>query len=174
MIRGYLAFAGANTWRKGEALPPEAGKGRLLAQDIAGIDLWENELTILIACQTGLGDVQSGEGVFGLRRAFAVAGCKALIMSLWSVPTSASLLLMDVFLTHVQQGLGKREALVKAQNYVRSITIEELQILPIGRDILDEFKKKARKFEEFSKNNPDYQLLSHPYFWGAWISQGEM
>lgn len=53
MIRGYLAFAGANTWRKGEALPPAAGKGRLLAQDIAGIDLWENELTILIACQTG-------------------------------------------------------------------------------------------------------------------------
>jgi tetratricopeptide (TPR) repeat protein len=174
MIRGYLAFAGANTWRKGEKLPSEAGKGRLLAQDIAGIDLWENELTILIACQTGLGDVQSGEGVFGLRRAFAVAGCKALIMSLWSVPTRASLLLMDEFLNHVKQGLGKREALVKAQNYVRSITVKELNILPLGRDILDEFIQKASKFEEFSKNNPDYQLLSHPYFWGAWISQGEL
>jgi tetratricopeptide (TPR) repeat protein len=174
MIRGYLAFAGANTWRKGEKLPSEAGKGRLLAQDIAGIDLWENELTILIACQTGLGDVQSGEGVFGLRRAFAVAGCKALIMSLWSVPTRASLLLMDVFLNHVKQGLGKREALVKAQNYVRSITVKELNILPLGRDILDEFKEKRIISDKFIDTNPDYQLLSHPYFWGAWISQGEL
>ena len=174
MIRGYLAFAGANTWRKGESLPPEAGKGRLLAQDIAGLDLWENELTILIACQTGLGDVQSGEGVFGLRRAFAVAGCKALIMSLWSVPTLASLLLIDEFLNHVKRGLGKREALVKAQNYVRTITIQELEKLPLGRDILNEFIQKASKFEEFSKNNPDYKLLSHPYFWGAWVSQGEL
>ena len=174
MIRGYLAFAGANTWRKGEALPPEAGKGRLLAEDIAGIDLWENEVTILIACQTGLGDVQSGEGVFGLRRAFAVAGCKALIMSLWSVPTRASLLLMDEFLNRVQQGLGKGEALVKAQNYVRLITIQELHTLPLGRDILDEFKEQRIISDKFIDSNQDYQLLSHPYFWGAWISQGEI
>ncbi len=176
MIRGYLAFAGANTWRKGQPLPSEAGKGRLLAQDIAGIDLWENELTILIACQTGLGDVQSGEGVFGLRRAFAVAGCKALIMSLWSVPTRVSLLLMDEFLNHVQQGLGKREALVKAQNYIRSITIQDLQELNLtgDRDILGEFKDKRMLSQEFIDNNPDYKLLSHPYFWGAWISQGEL
>ncbi|TAG74911.1 MAG: tetratricopeptide repeat protein [Oscillatoriales cyanobacterium] len=83
MIRAGLAFAGANTSRQGKNLPEDAGKGLLLAQDVAGIDLWENEVTILIACKTGLGDVQLGEGVFGLRRAFAVAGCKALIMSLW-------------------------------------------------------------------------------------------
>ncbi|KOR38224.1 hypothetical protein AM228_02925 [Planktothricoides sp. SR001] len=176
MIRGYLAFAGANTWRKGQSLPLEAGKGRLLAQDIAGIDLWENELTILIACQTGLGDVQSGEGVFGLRRAFAVAGCKALIMSLWSVPTRVSLLLMDEFLNHVQQGLGKRESLVKAQNYIRNLTIHKLQELNLtgDRDILGEFKDKRMLSQEFMDNNPDYKLLSHPYFWGAWISQGEL
>ena len=176
MIRGYLAFAGANTWRKGQSLPLEAGKGRLLAQDIAGIDLWENELTILIACQTGLGDVQSGEGVFGLRRAFAVAGCKALIMSLWSVPTRVSLLLMDEFLNHVKGGLGKRESLVKAQNYIRNLTIHKLQELNLtgDRDILGEFKDKRMLSQEFMDNNPDYKLLSHPYFWGAWISQGEL
>lgn len=95
-------------------------------------------------------------------------------MSLWSVPTRASLLLMDEFLTHVQQGLGKGEALVKAQNYVRSITIKELHTLPLGRDILDEFKVQRVISEKFIDTNPDYQLLSHPYFWGAWISQGEM
>jgi tetratricopeptide (TPR) repeat protein len=174
MIRAGLAFAGANTSRQGQTLPPEAGKGLLLAQDVVGIDLWENEVTILIACQTGLGDVQLGEGVFGLRRAFAVAGCKALIMSLWSVPTRASLLLMDRFLSDVEQGLGKREALLKAQSYIRTITIRELQQFPLGFDILAEFIEKKVISEEFIETNPDYQLLSHPYFWGAWISQGEM
>ncbi len=175
MIRAGLAFAGANTSRQGQTLPKDAGKGLLLAQDVAGIDLWENEVTILIACQTGLGDVQLGEGVFGLRRAFAVAGCKALIMSLWEVPTRASLLLMDRFLSDVDQGLGKREALLKAQSYIRTITIRELQQFPLGRDIVDEFINDKKVIsEDFIKANPDYQLLSHPYFWGAWISQGEM
>jgi CHAT domain-containing protein/Flp pilus assembly protein TadD len=175
MIRAGLAFAGANTSRQGKTLPKDAGKGLLLAQDVAGIDLWENEVTILIACQTGLGDVQLGEGVFGLRRAFAVAGCKALIMSLWEVPTRASLLLMDQFLSDVELGLGKREALLKAQSYIRTITIRELQQFPLGRDIVDDFINDKKVIsEDFIKANPDYQLLSHPYFWGAWISQGEM
>ena len=175
MIRAGLAFAGANTSRQGKTLPTHAGKGLLLAQDVAGIDLWENEVTILIACQTGLGDVQLGEGVFGLRRAFAVAGCKALIMSLWEVPTRVSLLLMDRFLSDVEQGLGKREALLKAQSYIRTITIRELQKFPLGCEILAEFINDKKVIsEEFIEANPDYQLLSHPYFWGAWISQGEM
>ncbi|MDQ2100516.1 MAG: CHAT domain-containing tetratricopeptide repeat protein [Tychonema bourrellyi B0820] len=175
MIRAGLAFAGANNSRQGKTLPTHAGKGLLLAQDVAGIDLWENEVTILIACQTGLGDVQLGEGVFGLRRAFAVAGCKALIMSLWEVPTRASLLLMDRFLSDIEQGLGKREALLKAQSYIRTITIQKLRQFPLGRDIVDEFiNEKKVLTQEFIKANPDYQLLSHPYFWGAWISQGEM
>ncbi|TAF68343.1 MAG: CHAT domain-containing protein, partial [Oscillatoriales cyanobacterium] len=178
MIRAGLAFAGANTSRQGKTLPEDAkkmGKGLLLAQDVAGIDLWENEVTILIACKTGLGDVQLGEGVFGLRRAFAVAGCKALIMSLWEVPTRVSLLLMDRFLSDVEQGLGKREALLKAQSYIRTITIQELRQFPLGCDIVDEFIDDKKVIsEEFIEANPDYQLLSHPYFWGAWISQGEM
>jgi len=174
MIRAGLAFAGANTSRQGQTLPTHAGKGLLLAQDVAGIDLWENELTILIACQTGLGDVQLGEGVFGLRRAFAVAGCKALIMSLWKVPTRVSLLLMDRFLSDVERGVGKREALLKAQSYIRTITIKKLQQFPLGCDILAQFIEKKVISEEFIKTNPDHQLLSHPYFWGAWISQGEL
>ncbi len=180
MIRAGLAFAGANTSRQGKTLPEDAkkiGKGLLLAQDVAGIDLWENEVTILIACQTGLGDIQLGEGVFGLRRAFAVAGCKALIMSLWEVPTRVSLLLMDRFLSDVKLGLGKREALLKAQSYIRTITIRELQQFrdDPDRDILAEFINEKKVIsEEFIEANPDYQLLSHPYFWGAWISQGEM
>jgi CHAT domain-containing protein len=96
-------------------------------------------------------------------------------MSLWSVPTRASLLLMDRFLSDVERGLGKREALLKAQSYIRTITIQELQQFPLGCDILAQFIEDKKVIsEEFIKTNPDYQLLSHPYFWGAWISQGEM
>ncbi len=46
--------------------------------------------------------------------------------------------------------------------------------MPLGRDIVDEFIEKKVISEEFVKTNPDYQLLSYPCFWGAWISQGEM
>ena len=82
---------------------------------------------------------------------------------------------MDRFLSNVEQGLGKREALLKAQSYIRIITIRELQQFPLGCEILAEFINEKKVIsEEFIKANPDYQLLSHPYFWGAWISQGEM
>jgi len=82
MLRSALAFAGANRWLEGKPLPATAEKGMIFAQDIAALDLWETELAILSACQTGIGDVKLGEGVFGLRRAFAIAGTKTLIMSL--------------------------------------------------------------------------------------------
>jgi CHAT domain-containing protein len=62
-------------------LPQAAGKGFVFAQDIASLDLWANELTVLSACDTARGDIKIGEGVFGLRRAFAVAGAKTLVMA---------------------------------------------------------------------------------------------
>ncbi|HLO47290.1 MAG TPA: hypothetical protein VK211_02570 [Kamptonema sp.] len=46
--------------------------------------------------------------------------------------------------------------------------------MPLGRDIIAEFMETKVISEEFIKTNPDYQLLSHPYFCGAWISQGEL
>jgi hypothetical protein len=90
MLRSALAFAGANTWLQGKPVPNEAGKGLVFAQDVAALDLWATELAVLSACQTGIGDIKIGEGVFGLRRAFAVAGAKTLVMSLWSVPDRAT------------------------------------------------------------------------------------
>jgi CHAT domain-containing protein len=69
MMRSGLALAGANTWLFGGTLPPQAGKGFVFAQDIASLDLWANELTVLSACDTARGDIKIGEGVFGLRRA---------------------------------------------------------------------------------------------------------
>ncbi|WP_027255543.1 CHAT domain-containing protein [Planktothrix agardhii] len=172
LMRSGLALAGANTWKLGGDLPPEAGKGFLFAQDVAVLDLWANELTILIACESGLGDVKIGEGVLGLRRAFAVSGCKTLVMSLWSVPTKASILLMDKFLDLLKSGYGRYDALIKAQEYIRSIKIEELQEFSIGEEILAELVELRSLTLDNIKNSPNFQPLAHPYFWAAWVCQG--
>jgi CHAT domain-containing protein len=168
MMRSGIALAGANTWIAGGALPPDAGKGLLFAQDVAALDLWANELTVLSACNTAIGDVKIGEGVFGLRRAFAIAGAKTLVMSLWPVPDRATALLMQRFFDNLQRGLGRADALHEVQNYLRTIPVGELRQFPLGMEVLDEL---------LAENSPDCQEddtpLSHPFYWGAWVCQGD-
>ncbi len=171
-MRSGLAFAGAETWLKGGKLPPKAGKGFLFAQDIIGIDLWDNEIAILVACETAIGDIKNGEGVFGLRRAFAVAGAKTLVMSLWSVPTKATVLLMERFFDNLQGGLRRVDALQEAQNYIRRITIEELQQFALGREVIDELLK-LKILSESKLSCQEFRPIEHQFFWGAWVCQGE-
>ncbi|MFB2920957.1 tetratricopeptide repeat protein [Aerosakkonema funiforme] len=172
MMRSGLAFAGAETWLKGGKLPKEAGKGFLFAQDIIGIDLWENEIAILVACETAIGDIKNGEGVFGLRRAFAVAGAKTLVMSLWSVPTKATVLLMERFFDNLQGGLRRVDALQEAQNYIRRITIQELQQFALGCEVIDELLT-LQMLSESRLSCQEFRPIEHQFFWGAWVCQGE-
>ena len=85
MLRSGLALAGINTWLKNHPMIKEAEDGMLTAEDVAGWNLSNTELVVLSACETGLGDIVTGEGVFGLRRAFVLAGAQTLVMSLWKV-----------------------------------------------------------------------------------------
>jgi len=87
LLLAGLAFAGANV--RGNV---EEGRedGILTAEEIATIDLSGLQWAVLSACDTGLGRVQDGEGVLGIRRAFEVAGAKTLIMSLWMVDDDAA------------------------------------------------------------------------------------
>jgi hypothetical protein len=115
MLRSGLALAGANTWLKGGSPPDEAEDGLLTAEDVTGLDLLATELVVLSACQTGLGKIHVGEGVFGLRRAFVLAGAKTLVMSLWKVPDEQTQELMVDFYQRLMAGEGRAEALRQAQ-----------------------------------------------------------
>jgi len=92
--------------------------GILTGAEVSGLDLGDTELAVLSACETGLGDALSGEGILGLRRAFAAAGVRSLVMSLWSVSDEPTAELMDAFYRHHLRGRrppGPAEALRRAQ-----------------------------------------------------------
>jgi len=115
IISSGLALAGANTWLQYRLLPSEAEDGILTAEDVSGIDLSNTELVTLSACETGLGDVLTGEGVFGLRRAFVLAGAQTFVMSLWKVPDEQTKELMVDFYNRLLAGKLRPEALRDAQ-----------------------------------------------------------
>lgn len=86
MKRSGLILAGANhVWKGGERYE-DVEDGILMASEIAQLDLHNTELVVLSACETGLGEIKGNEGVFGLQRAFKMAGVENIIMSLWSIP----------------------------------------------------------------------------------------
>jgi CHAT domain-containing protein/Tfp pilus assembly protein PilF len=115
MLRSGLALAGINTWLKNRPMVQEAEDGILTAEDVGGWNLSGTKLVVLSACETGLGDVITGEGVFGLRRAFVLAGAQTLVMSLWKVPDEQTKELMVDFYKRLLAGKPRAEALREAQ-----------------------------------------------------------
>ncbi|MEZ5044097.1 MAG: CHAT domain-containing tetratricopeptide repeat protein [Saprospiraceae bacterium] len=120
MIRAGLLLAGseqAYTTGKG---PQDREDGVLTAYEISQLDLSNTELVVLSACETGLGDIEGNEGVYGLQRAFKIAGAKYLIMSLWKVNDKATLEFMSSF---YEQWLNKKrsipEAFRKTQTFMK-------------------------------------------------------
>ncbi len=140
LLLSGLALAGAN--RRQRARPDE-DDGILTAEEVAALNLANVEWAVLSACDTGVGQVKAGEGVFGLRRAFQVAGARSVIMSLWSVDDQATRAWMRaLYDARFQKGLTTADA-------VHAASVE------VFRD---------RKAKGQSTN---------PFFWAAFVAVGD-
>jgi CHAT domain-containing protein len=110
LLRSGIALAGANARHSGVN-----DDGILTALETAQLDLQGTELVVLSACDSGVGDVQNGEGVYGLRRALVLAGAQTQITSLWKVSDAATRLLMVDYYRRLLKGEGRSAALRRAQ-----------------------------------------------------------
>jgi CHAT domain-containing protein len=109
LLRSGLAFTGANVRKQGN------DDGILTALEASGLNLWGTRLVTLSACDTGVGAVKTGEGVYGLRRAFFLSGTESLVMSLWPVSDYITREMMTDYYKGLKQGLGRGEALRQVQ-----------------------------------------------------------
>ena len=156
LLRSGLALAGANTHASagGE-------DGVLTALEASGLDLWGTRLVVLSACETGLGDVHAGEGVYGLRRALVLAGSESQVMSLWQVSDAATRDLMVAYYRRLQAGEGRTEALRQVQlAMIKSKT--QGATGDAQRGLGGDMGRQARAEDR-----------GHPFYWASFIQSGE-
>ncbi len=116
LMRSGLLLSGANyAWSHGSN-PFEDENGILTAMEISNMDLSNTDMVVLSACETGLGDINGSEGVYGLQRAFKMAGVNIIVMSLWQVPDKETTQFMNLFYGQWLKGIPVRTAFRKAQN----------------------------------------------------------
>ncbi|MGB3514963.1 MAG: CHAT domain-containing protein, partial [Elainellaceae cyanobacterium] len=109
LLRSGLVFAGFN---QRSSLGED---GVLTALEAANLDLRGTRLVVMSACETGVGDVANGEGVYGLRRAFVMAGAESQLMSLWKVSDQGTAELMQLYYDRILSGEDRSEALRQVQ-----------------------------------------------------------
>ena len=139
LLRAGLAFAGANKVLEGKSNV----NGIITAEKILGLRLLGTDMVVLSACETGLGKIKGGEGVFGLRRAFTQAGARSLVMSMWSVPDLETSELMANFYGNIISGkMNRAQAL-------RQAIVKQIGIV-------------RKRYD-----------TAYPFYWGAFIFMGE-
>lgn len=119
LLRSGLVLAGITDYLVSEKRNPNQEDGILTAYEIMNLPLDKVSLVVLSACETGLGKIQVGEGVYGLQRAFKIAGVKNLLMSLWEVDDTATQELMQNFYNELIKNSDQVQAFRKAQKQIR-------------------------------------------------------
>ncbi len=109
LLRSGLALAGFNNRMSGSE------DGVLTALEASGLDLYGTKMVVLSACETGLGQVAAGEGIYGLRRALTLAGAQTQVISLWKVDDLATVRLMENFYTQLKAKRKIGQSLREAQ-----------------------------------------------------------
>jgi len=117
--------------------------GILTSEEAVELELKGTELVVLSACSTGLGDVRTGEGVYGLQRSLTVAGARSTLLSLWKVDDAATQEFMTRFYTRLKAGEGRADALAAVQ----------------------------KEFRNGISGKPDGWTA--PYYWAAWQLVGD-
>ncbi|QSJ20056.1 tetratricopeptide repeat protein [Nostoc sp. UHCC 0702] len=112
LLRSGIALAGFNTRSKAVSSNDD---GVLTALEMAGLNLRGTQLVVLSACETGLGDVKVGDGLYGLRRALVIAGSQSQLLSLWKVSDGGTKELMVKYYQKLKAGKGRHEALREVQ-----------------------------------------------------------
>ena len=140
LVLSGLALAGAN--RRDEAGPDEED-GILTAEEISAMDLSSVEWAVLSACDTGVGTIKAGEGIFGLRRAFQIAGASTVIMSLWAVEDRSTRSWMRALYDN---------RLSQGRNTAESVHQASLKML------------RQRREEGAS---------THPFYWAGFVAAGD-
>jgi CHAT domain-containing protein/tetratricopeptide (TPR) repeat protein len=161
LVLSGVVLAGANRQPQvnSDGVPVQ-DNGILTAEEVVELDLSHTELVVLSACETGLGEVAGGEGVFGLQRAFGMAGAHSTVASLWKVDDAATQKLMTRFYENLwQKKLPKLEALRQAQ-------LSILYDLPEG--------SLTRGAEVVRANRADTSTVrADPRLWAAWVLSGD-
>lgn len=170
LLYSGLALAGANQSEGG------IEHGLLTALEAAGLDLWGTKLVILSACETGIGNIQRREGVYGLRRAMVIAGAESQVVSLWKVDDPATQGLMIDYYTRLLTGSGRVEGLRQAQLAMlqstgpwRSTTYwtNILKRLLFGKDRAQAFQHARLTLKRGTG------WWRHPYYWAGFIASGD-
>ncbi len=161
LILSGVVLAGANLPRplSAEGIPV-GDDGVLTAEEVAELDLGRTELVVLSACETGLGEVAGGEGIFGLQRAFGLAGARTVAASLWKVDDAATQRLMAHFYDNLwRRHMGPAAALRHAQlSLLRGPGTRSVER---GRVVTDDgaVEKSSGRL--------------HPRLWAAWVVSGD-
>jgi CHAT domain-containing protein len=141
LLLSGLVFAGAN---QRQQVSEQGDDGILTAEEIASLDLSGTDWAVLSACETGVGKITRMEGVFGMRRAFQVAGARTVVMSLWPVEDDATRDWMRaLYEARLRRGLDASEA---------------------AREASRSFLRERRK----------HRLTTHPFYWGAFVASGSL